>query len=525
MDYLQYTKDINGIKNHKSFEDLQKNDPELYARFLEYNKNNMFPGAEALALMRGEGFENTKIINQVTDSLKKAWEKPAETPPQKPVERSALETISQAIYPRMTERGREGKEGIGGDLVASALDAATLIPRTVSTIQQAPIDVMNYFVGDKTSEQVPFSTIGETGGKSFQMPNLPAWAPDIVKDAYGVVRPVAEGVGEFGTSVARGPIIPGGSLASGVRSAGSTFLGKPLAYLASKPSTVGDVVRFGGEVAGDVAKASPQALKTALGFIDNLGTGAALGTSESIARGEGIDPFGTSLGAVLGGTLPYIGKVGTYFSDKKTGNILLDAQHDIINKALSNKNLATAEYNLAIKQKADPKDIQRLKDIKIKADAEYDKLYKASPGKKSRQEWEKSPEELSKFYTNSLNKKAEKLGYAGDKPTSLMDALEKYSPIRNPILPEDQIYNAIPSLQTARSRSSDAASELGRRAAAGKLGALFQLQDLLKGESYLPEKIINPVVRDATLVTPQVIRGGNTLRDYLTNPQVDQRKY
>lgn len=492
MDFLQYSKDVDNIQKHKSFEDLQENDPELFARFLEYNKKDMFPGAEALKLMNGEGFDSTKRVNEVTDSLRKEWETPVETPVQKPVERTAMETLYGTAFPRTQRRMDENLPFGVGDVVAGGLDVLSLPARISNTIAQSPIDTWNKFVGDKTSEQIPFSTIGEIGGRSFQTPNLPSWTPDWIKKARKFVDPVAEGVGEFVTGIGRGPLLPG------------TF-GKPIA----------------GAV---VSKMSPSILKTALGVGGNIGTGAVLGTSESIARDEGVDPFGTVLGGTLGGGLPLLGKgaqkIGGVFSDRKSGSMLAEGVLDNISLKTANKNIAERDLSIAMEKGESDNIVSELGKNLIRAkkelaDALDEKIYD-----RSLTETVRNPTRFSRDVLSDMNNLASSRGYVGEKPTSLADAISIYTKPRSdltPTVPYNEMVDAVQPIQNIKKASDNVENELLQRFAAGKAGFLPSVRDLLYMKSYYPEAFINPTVRslpDRTAVAP-IVRGGNLLKEAL----------
>jgi len=509
-EFNQLNSDLDSVKTYNEYSEIEKADSALYNRLIKKKKNGLLSADDWEGLMsKNKSLPDSSLLLSKKDSLEREAYKPVEIPVEKPVERTAMETLYGTAFPRLyrrTEEGMSPEPGIrvpskddlmrtGGDVFAGALDLLSLPPRISNTIAQAPIDTWNKFVGDKPSEQIPFSTIGEIGGGSFQTPNLPSWTPDWIKKAASFVNPVSEGVGEFVTGIGRGPLLPG------------TF-GKPIV----------------GAVLG---KMSPGTLKTALEVGGNAGAGAVIGTSESVARGEGVDPFGVVLGGSLGGGFTLIPKYASYLSDKKTGNILLDAQHEKINGALADLNVASRTYTDMLGKNISSEKLQKAKKLVEKYQKKYDEIYEQSTKKWTgkynekgkeikeavgRQYWESNPAGLSQNYKHSLDKLAAENGYVGKKPTSLIDALEIYSPKRNPTIPMKEIEPAIDNLAEARRLSNQTEAVVGARSAAGKLGALFQLRDILKGESYLPETILRQLP-DAT--STALIRGGNSLQDYL----------
>lgn len=517
MDYLKFEKDIEKLKDHKGSTvlDIEKSDPELIKNIRMYRDSGLIDKNDVAYILDNGKFptDSNSVYVKGSASLKKSWESPVETPKvEQPVERSAMETALGSVFPRTQKRMDEKTTGVGGAVVAVGLDALSFPARTLNTLQRWPTSLWNTYVGetpqDIQEQKNPLRTIaesvGDITGKGFETPNLPSWTPDWIKKVGSIANPVIEGIGEFGTSIARGPILPG-------------QVGKPI-------------------VGGILGKMSPGTLKTALEVGGNMGFGAGLGTSESVARGEGLDPFGAILGGTLGGGLTIAPKYATYLSDKKTGNILLDAQNEKINGALADLNFKIRRLEDLKGKNTSTENIKKAEnDVEI-SKKNYEKVYNQAPekwtgkfnesGKEikepvSRQYWEANPSTLSQNYKHSLDNLATSRGFVGERPSSLMDALEIYAPKRNPIIPMQEIEPVVDNLSEARRLSRQAETETGARAAAGKLGALFQLRDLLKGESYLPETVLRQLP-DATTTTPSLIRGGNSLQDYLKSLVMQQ---
>lgn len=537
MDYLKFEEDVSKLKDYsgKNVTEIEKENPELIKSIRMYRDSGLIGKDDVAYILDNNKFptDSTSLYVKSSDSLKKSWENPVVAPVEKPVEKTAMETLYGAVFPRLSKRTDEGMspesgfrlpstddlKRTGGDIVAGVLDASTFLPRVgVSNIKtpiQTIMDVIS--TGDlnqlKNAPQTHLDNIGVTTTPS---------EPGFFRTTGNVVE-----------DIARGPLIPGGLVGSTGKVA-SGLIGGVLSKVGGKVggNVLGDLLRYGGEVVPEMTQMAPGALKTALNVADKIGTGAALGTSESVARGEGVDPFGTTLGAGLAGGLPFIGKgfskIGQTLSDKKTGNILLDAQHEKINGALADLNVAMRNLESVRTKNGTPQKIQQAEAQVTKAQKNYKNISEQSPGKWSgdskvdvpRKYWEDNPTQLAQNYKQSLDNLASSRGFVGDRPLSLMDALEIYAPQRNPTIPMQEILPVVDNLGRARQLSQQTGQEAASRSAAGKLGALFQLRDLYRGESYLPERIINPVMRqlpDATVVNPLLIRGGNMLKDYLTN--------
>lgn len=445
-----FREDIKLVKKHGS---NVQNDTALMNRLNSYVDSGLVTNEDVNGIIQNDSVPSH--VWGVVDSLKiYNLLKPVVATVEKPVKKTAMETILGAVFPRTVDRYNEGKTGLGGDVVAGGLDVASLIPRISSNIQQAPIALSNMVQSNKPPQQALkeyFSNIGDTQGKSFQTLNAPEWLPDIVQTAANKMQPINQGIGEFITSVARGPLLPGS-------------FGK-------------------GIVGGLVGKMSPGAIKTALGLVGNVGTGAALGTSESVARGEGVDPFGTTLGATLGGALPFIGKGASTLANRMSDKRFIGDVARTFRNEYDQGNISEVKLGKIIDYVDNPlSEAAKLK-LAMEQDAGFTQMLR-------------NPNENITIHPTIKQAYDDYTGWRGGKTEPLIGKYRAQNP------------------------TSDKSSNLSveEQIVLGKLGNFIRggsmLGELLTGHT--PARIMRELP-DATVVNPSLIRGGNMLKDYLTN--------
>lgn len=480
MDYLNFERDVGKLKGHQgsSVLEIEKQDPELIKNLRMYRDSGLISKSDVEYILDNGKFptDSNSVYVKSSDSLKKVWEKPVETPPQKPVEKTAGEAIAQALFPRVV-RNVDKKTNVGEDMVAGVLDAASLIPRVQSTITNIPGQIVSGIQKNTGALDILKnigSSTGDISGESTVVPNLP-FISDKTQETF-VDTPV-----KFMTGIGRGPMLPLPGAGSG-----------------------------GGLLSKIIAPVT---------------AGAALGTSESIARGEGVDPFGVVVGGTLGGGLPYLGKAaqkfGGYISDRKSGDILVKGILEDISEKTANKNIAERELSNAIDE---GKSVQTISDLGKKLERAKTELRNAlneTNYGKTLTENVNNPAELTKNVLSDLNNLAKTRGYVGEKPTSLADAISIYTKPRSdltPTVPLNEMTDAISPLGNIQKSSGNIGNEILQRAAAGKVGLFPSFLDLINLKSYYPEAAINPIVRslpDASYVIPSTIRGTGLLREGL----------
>lgn len=275
----QFSNDIDSLSKY-GLEDL---DSAAFDRILGYTKSGKISEADinSISKLGLEKLDSSSIdrVLQIVD--KENIKQPSKPVQEKVVPKSAGEQILdfgrrgvEASFPRLTQNttGEITPSEVGKDVLRGSLDALSFIPRSAIASSQ---------------------TAGETLGKLIfedDRANTIKNMPSRFVENLGVIE-TPKGTGVMGVveDVARGPFIA----APGVGS----FVPKTASLLPKIAAGIGDVA-----------------------------LGAGLGTAESVASNEGVNPLGVGIGGVLGAIGPVgRGVKGTadYVSNRSVGDQMI----------------------------------------------------------------------------------------------------------------------------------------------------------------------------------------------------------
>lgn len=200
--------------------------------------------------------------------------KPVQPVTQKPQEMGVVETALRSAFPRLTENtsGELTPKEVGKDVLRGSLDALSFLPRYAASETQGLAQTLGNLVRN---------------GNLSDLKNVPS---RFLQDLKITETPTGTGALGLVEDVARGPFLylPGaGQVGTGVIGAASKLpLGAGAKIASVAPRLMEGVVPKIAAGVGDIAM------------------GAGMGTAESVAKNEGINPLGVGIGGALGALNP-----------------------------------------------------------------------------------------------------------------------------------------------------------------------------------------------------------------------------
>lgn len=302
----QFSKDIDSL----SVKGAEKLDSATFDRISGYIQSGKIRAEDVDSLSKGVQHVDSAAFDRISKAIER---ENVQSPVQEKPKTAGDQLLEfgrkgvEAAFPRLTQNttGKITPSEIGKDLLRGSLDALSFGPRvTISgpqTLYQTIRDVAN--TGDLNT-----------------LKNIPERVLENVKRTE---TPTGTGALGLAEDIARGPFIalPGaGQIGSGVVGAASHIPFGVGAKVASVAPKIGEAVgpRLGALAAG----------------VGDIAMGAGMGTAESVARNEGVDPLGSGIGGVLGSINPVlrgVKGVANLWSDKNVGkNIIEHYQHDLL---------------------------------------------------------------------------------------------------------------------------------------------------------------------------------------------------